>query len=452
MVTIDREPVIRVGLLTGAREASFDLAGSFVNGDGATMPAGSYTARVERGTVKLEGAASVSAQSITLAPAGIDECQFTVRGVTIGIGFHWEREESQKFQGKLIIIPEGDWLTVINELPIEAYLASVISSEMSASSPSELLRAHAIISRSWLLAPLITTTTADAITKPLPSLATADSDELIRWYGREGHHGFDVCADDHCQRYQGISKAFSQSAFDAVRDTRGRLLMYGENICDTRYSKSCGGMTESYSSVWEDQDQPYLKPIYDGPGTEAPGHRMPLSVEANAEDWIAETPLAYCAMPSAELLAAILPGFDQETRDFYRWRVEYSQDELSEILHSRLGVDFGGIHSLVPLERGESGRIIRLKISAERRTLAIGKELEIRRALSRSHLYSSAFVVTSQAGSGSRYPSRFTFIGAGWGHGVGLCQIGAAVMADRGHSHEEILAHYFQNTVLKELY
>ncbi|HXU07498.1 MAG TPA: SpoIID/LytB domain-containing protein [Blastocatellia bacterium] len=452
MVTIDREPVIRVGLLTGAREVSFDLAGSFVCGDRAAMRAGSYTAHLERGTVKLEGAASMSAPSITLAPANIDECQFTVRGVTIGIGFHWEREESQKFQGKLIIIPEGDSLTVINELPIEAYLASVISSEMSASSPSELLRAHAIISRSWLLAPLIRTDATSAEKQQFVNVATADSDELIRWYGRESHSQFDVCADDHCQRYQGISKAFSQSAFDAVRDTRGKLLMYGEEICDTRYSKSCGGMTESYSSVWEDQDQPYLKPIYDGPGSEAPGHRMPLSVEANAEDWIVETPLAYCAMPNAELLAAILPGFDQETRDFYRWRVEYSQDELSEILQSRFGVDFGGIYSLVPLERGESGRIIRLKISGEKRTLAIGKELEIRRALSHSHLYSSAFVVQPQAGSGSKYPLRFTLIGAGWGHGVGLCQIGAAVMADRGHGHEEILAHYFQNTEVKKLY
>jgi stage II sporulation protein D len=452
MVTLDREPVIRVGLLTDARQVSFDLAGSFTNAEATALPQGSYTAQTDQGAIKIEGAATMSAPMIALSPVQFESCQFTARGIKIGIGFHWEREESQQFQGKLIVMPEGNSLTVINELPVEAYLTSVISSEMSASSPVELLRAHAIVSRSWLLAPLLGTNTGDATTEPLPRLAAADSDELIRWYGRESHHHFDVCADDHCQRYQGISKAFSQSAFDAVRDTRGKLLMYGDAICDTRYSKSCGGMTESYSSVWEDQDVPYLKPIYDGPGTEAPGHRMPLSLEANAEDWIAETPLAYCAMPTAELLAGILPGFDQETRDFYRWRVEYSQGELSEILRSRLDVDFGRIHSLVPLERGESGRIIKLKIKGERRTLTIGKELEIRRALSRSHLYSSAFVVRAVTGPASEYPSRFTLIGAGWGHGVGLCQIGAAVMADRGHDHEEILAHYFQNTHVKKLY
>jgi peptidoglycan hydrolase-like amidase len=275
---------------------------------------------------------------------------------------------------------------------------------------------------------------------------------LIRWYGRESHRGFDVCADDHCQRYQGISKAFSRSAFDAVRDTRGKVLVYGGEICDARYSKSCGGMTEVYRAAWEDREVPYLTSVYDVPGSEPSRYRMPLSNEANAEAWITSSPPAYCGMVTPEVLARIVPSFDQETPDSYRWRVEQSQDELSEILRLKLGIDLGRVRALEPLERGESGRIIRLRIVAEKRTLVIGKELEIRRALSRSHLYSSAFVVRATQGHLSDYPARFSLIGAGWGHGVGLCQIGAAAMADRGYSHEEILTHYFKGAELGSLY
>jgi len=450
-VSTSNEPVIKVGLMTTAREVRFSLSGIFRDARGNAFPEGNYVASSENGVVKLHGERTESAQTITLNPSSLDVECFTVSGVKIGLNFHWEREESQRFQGGLTIKADNDGLTLINELPLETYLISVISSEMSASSPPEFLKAHAIVSRSWLIAQLRKRDRGSSKNK-LEQPRTASIDEIIRWYDRESHLDFDVCADDHCQRYQGISKAFSQSAFDAVHDTRGKVLVYGDDVCDARYSKSCGGMTETYSAVWEDEDVPYLKPVYDGPGDEAPGHRLPLSVEVNAEDWITSSPLAYCEMVTADLIGRILPGFDQETRDFYRWEVEYSQEEISELIGARLGIEFGRIRALVPLERGESGRIIKLKIAGEKRTLIIGKELEIRRALSRSHLYSSAFIVQPSREQLSDYPARFKLIGAGWGHGVGLCQIGAAVMADRDHSHEEILDHYFTNAIISKLY
>jgi len=446
-VSNEHEPTIRVGFLTGVKDVKFALAGRFVSNEGDDPIEGDHTARWQDGGVGIDG---VGAQKeIMFSPSDIDSCRFIVHGVKIGINFHWEREESQQFQGALRIVAGADSLTLINELPLEAYLVSVISSEMSASCPPELLRAHAVVSRSWLLAQLRKEATDSA---PAALISEGSDAALIRWYDRENHIGFDVCADDHCQRYQGISKAVSESAFDAVRDTRGKVLVYDGQICDARYSKSCGGMTEVYRAAWEDKDMPYLASVYDVPGSEPSGYRMPLSVEANAAAWITASPPAYCGIVSPELLGRIATSFDKETRDFYRWRVEYSQEELSEILKLRLGVDFGRLRKLEPLERGESGRIVRLKITGEKRTLIIGKELEIRRALSRSHLYSSAFVVRSEQGHLSDYPARFILIGGGWGHGVGLCQIGAAVMADSGHDYEEILSHYFKGAAVQGLY
>lgn len=452
MVTISKEPWIAVGLLTDAEEVKLVLSGPFSAADGAPVIEGAYTARSEGNAIRLDGERAMTAPVININPADFASCQFTVHGIRIGLGFHWERAESQQFQGGLRIQVGTGGLTLINQIPLEAYLVSVISSEMSASCPPELLRAHAIVSRSWLLAQLNRERAAQSPSRSEVVDRTASEDEIIRWYDRESHSDFDVCADDHCQRYQGISKAFSQAAFDAVHDTRGKVLVYGDAICDARYSKSCGGMTEAYSAIWDDQDIPYLKPVFDGPGDEAPGHRLPLSVEVNAEDWIASTPVAYCGVATPELLARVLPGFDQETSDFYRWNVSYTQQEMTDILHARLGFDFGRVHSLLALERGESGRIIRLRIVGEKRTLIIGKELEIRRALSRSHLYSSAFVVDAAREQISDYPALFKLTGAGWGHGVGLCQIGAAVMADRGHAHEEILEHYFRGSTLRNIY
>ena len=456
MIGFEKEPEIKVGLMAGASSARLTLRGRFVNESGEEFGEGDYTASIDGGSIRLDGPRRLMSSSILLAPVDFDSCRITVHDVTIGIDFHWQRKEAQQFQGALRLKPDARGLMLVNELPLESYLVSVISSEMSASCPPELLSAHAIVSRSWLLAQLNASSTLNQPDPDAPASAANESsyaspDEIIRWYDRENHTDFDVCADDHCQRYQGISKAFSEAAFNAVRDTRGKALVWNDKICDARYSKSCGGMTEVFRAAWEDRDVPYLKSVYDGPG-EIRDYPMPLTVEANAEAWIRSSPTAYCNEISADLLARILPGFDQETRDFYRWEVSFSQGELREIIKARLGLDLGRIHSLEPLERGESGRIIRLKIKAERRSFIIGKELEIRRTLSRSHLYSSAFVVQTDGDDAAGYPARFTLKGAGWGHGVGLCQIGAAVMAERGRTRIEILQHYFREASLASLY
>ncbi|MCI0488672.1 MAG: SpoIID/LytB domain-containing protein [Blastocatellia bacterium] len=465
MTGIKSEPSIRVGLVTGARAARVTLQGRFTDANGKSFTEGDYTATAENGAITLYGERQVRAHSLRFSAEDFDACRFTVHDVTIGIDFHWERKESQSFQGTLELRAGEEGLIVINELPLEAYLVSVISSEMSASCPAELLRAHAIVARGWLLAQLRGSRVAGeqgsrgagergfehSNASTIHHASRVTPAEIIRWYDRENHAEFDVCADDHCQRYQGISKAFSQAAFDAVRETRGKALMSEGEICDARYSKSCGGMTEVYSAAWEDRDVPYLASIYDGAG-EPTGYSMPLTVESNAEVWITSSPEAYCNAASGELLARILTGFDQETQDFYRWEVSYSGDELSEIIEARLGLGLGRIIALEPLERGRSGRIIRLRISGEKESVIIGKELEIRRALARSHLYSSAFVVRSEQYPETGFIECVRLVGAGWGHGVGMCQIGAAVMADLGRGHEEILAHYFLNAKLSALY
>lgn len=446
MIDLKSEPLIKVGLMTGAKTARVSLSGGFILNGGERVPDGDYIATFDDGAIGLEGPARLRAGMLSLSPINFDNSRFIVHDITIGIDFHWQRKEAQHFQGTLLIIAGPDGLAIINELPLEAYLVSVISSEMSATCPPEALRAHAIISRSWLLAQLNNPVEqADKIT------IQSDRLEIIKWYGRENHAGFDVCADDHCQRYQGISKAFSEAAFGAIRDTCGHVLVFEDEVCDARYSKSCGGMTELYSAAWEDKNVPYLAAVYDGE-TDLRGYDLPLTAEANAERWIASKPEAYCNTDSAEFLARILPGFDQETLDFYRWEVVYSEEELREILLSRAGLDVGRITGLEPVKRGESGRIVKLKITGERGAVTIGKELEIRRALSRSHLYSSAFVVETEKDEATGLAGRFRLRGAGWGHGVGLCQIGAAVMADLGRDHAEILAHYFRGAALKTLY
>ena len=314
---------------------------------------------------------------------------------------------------------------MINDVSLEEYVTSVISSEMSASCPLEMLKAHAVISRSWLWFP--------KANPPRPwkeQSRNVDSREVLRSYGREAHADFDVCADDHCQRYQGITKAFSPAAAEAVRATTGEFLRYHGAICDARFSKSCGGITERYAVAWEDEDVPYLESVYDG------------AAQPNVHDsetWIRSNPPAYCNTDDSELLSRVLPGFDQETRDFYRWRVSYTGKELGDLIRSRIAADLGPIRNMQALARGASGRIYRLKIIGERDYIIIGKELEIRRALSPTHLYSSAFVVDKESG-------RFVLRGAGWGHGVGLCQIGAAVMANAGTNYAEILRHYYRGT------
>ncbi|MEK6300980.1 MAG: SpoIID/LytB domain-containing protein [Acidobacteriota bacterium] len=454
-MSLNQEPLLRVGLISGAsaaRTLKLTLAGRYRASNGEVLERGDYIASVDGASIRLEGGSAINAAQWTLEPIDFEASRATVHGITIGVGFHWERNEPQDFQGSLVLIPQSDRLLVVNELPLEAYLVSVISSEMSASAPGELLRAHAIVSRSWLLAQTTNRSqTSNALQDESAAEVRSSQTEMIRWWDRENHADFDVCADDHCQRYQGISKAYSKSAFEAVRDTRGKVLMWGDEICDARYSKSCGGMTDEFRAAWEDRDVPYLRASYDGEG-EMAGGPLPLTVESNAGEWIRSKPAAFCNTDSVELLARILPGFDQETRDFYRWEVEYSNDELSKIILDRAGLDLGRLVSLEAIERGKSSRIVRLKIAGEKETVVIGKELQIRRVLSRSHLYSSAFVVEQVSDSSSNYPKRFRLIGAGWGHGVGLCQIGAAVMAECGYSYERILSHYFRGTDERTLY
>jgi SpoIID/LytB domain protein len=394
---------ISVGLIEARPEIEVELLGAFTDAAGQTYKPGHYR----------------FASEIALTPAAQSAGAFALNDVTIGIGFHWERQERQVFRGGLRVIARAGGLTVINDVPLEEYVTSVISSEMSASCPLELLKAHAVISRSWLLS-------SENLLSTQAGQRTAH--EIVRWYGREAHPDFDVCADDHCQRYQGITKAFSDAASEAVNATRGEFLYYGDAICDARFSKCCGAVTEKYSTAWDDREVPYLQSVYDG---DTPANSF------TSESLIRSEPPAYCNTRDKDLLARILPGFDQETQDFYRWRVEYSPEEVTDLVKARLGVDVGTIRNLEPLDRGPSGRIYRLKITGDRDYIVIGKELEIRRALSRSHLYSSAFVVDVEKG-------RFVLRGAGWGHGVGLCQIGAAMMASEGKGYQEILTHYYR--------
>jgi SpoIID/LytB domain protein len=364
--------------------------------------------------------------------------------VTIGRQFHWEKREDQAFLGNLIFLPRQDGtIAAVNEIPLEDYLESVISSEMNPSAPMEFLKLHAILSRSWLLAALERKKRKER--SPSAPKIPAEG-ELIRWYEREDHDLFDVCADDHCQRYQGTRKIPSGPALKAVQETFGRVIMYRDEICDARYSKACGGLTEGFDTAWEDKEVPYLKSIPD-----APALHPPIRTEEEAERWILSSPEAYCRAEGEDLLEKILPPSDRQTKSFFRWKVEYSGRELEEILRAKSGLEFGELQEIVPLRRGPSGRILRLKIVGSKKTLVVGKELEIRRWLSRSHLYSSAFLVRVKHGPRGQ-AEHFTLHGAGWGHGVGLCQIGAAVMAARGFSAEEILKHYFRGTEIKKIY
>lgn len=402
---------VSVGLIEGRSAVEVELTGRFTDTSGKPYSSGRYSFTSE----------------VTLSPLDPATCAFALNDMTIGLGFHWERKERQIFRGAFRVIKRDGGLTVINDVPLEDYVTSVISSEMSASCPIELLKAHAVISRSWLWFPKA---------NPLPSArtpsASLDSHEILRWYGREAHPDFDVCADDHCQRYQGITKAFSPAAAEAVRATAGEFLRYNGAVCDARFSKCCGGITERYATAWEDEAIPYLESIYDGTAQ---------SRSNSPESWIRSSPPAYCNTGDSELLSRVLPDFDQETRDFYRWRVAYTPEELADLIRSRLGADLGPIRDMQALARGPSGRIYRLMVTGERDYLIIGKELEIRRALSRTHLYSSAFVI-------NREPGRFVLRGAGWGHGVGLCQIGAAVIAHEGKTYTEILQHYYHRTTV----
>jgi len=371
-----------------------------------------------------------------------DNASFTLKDVIIGVNFHWERKEDQRFQGSLKFIVEGDLLTAVNILSVENYLISVISSEMSSSASLELLKAHAVISRSWLLAQIEKNKIISAENQTYSTFTETD-DERIRWYDREDHTNFDVCADDHCQRYQGISRAFEniEQVRDAVGSTSGEILLYDEKICDARYHKCCGGMLEDFQTCWEDVEHPYLVRVRDAETDEG----FDLTNEAQAVKWINERPEAYCNTTDAKILSQVLNNYDQETTDFYRWKVEYSQAELSDLIRERSGIDFGDIVDLIPVQRGPSARLFKLKVVGTKKTMIIGKELEIRRILSKSHLYSSGFYVEKSG-------DKFILHGTGWGHGAGLCQIGAAVMGEKGFKYDKILTHYYVDAEIKKLY
>lgn len=436
------KPYINVGIVTG-KEISFTLNGKYLTQEGEVITRKLKASATGNGEISL---GTKKIESIELTPED-NNCSFTLHNVTIGISYHWERQEEQTFTGKLKLITDGDNVIAINILPVEDYLVSVISSEMSATSSLEFLKSHAVISRSWLLAQ-IENRDRKNIHKSSQQNSTKDENCIIRWYDREDHKLFDVCADDHCQRYQGITKASNPSVAKAVKETEGMVLMYSDEICDARFSKCCGGISETFDTCWEDKDYPYLQPVIDNSeNNDIPG----LSIEENAEKWIRTTPAAFCNTHDEKVLKQILNNYDQETTDFYRWKVKYSQKEISELIHRKTGIEFGDIKDLIPMQRGKSGRISRLKIVGTLRTVTIGKELEIRRALSESHLFSSAFVVDKTEVAGS-VPSEFTITGAGWGHGVGLCQIGAAMMGEKGYSYDKILLHYYRNAEIKKVY
>lgn len=424
------------------------MKGTFTTPSISSGVHGACTARCLGSGVMLEsdGRMLATAAEIVLTPEHPED-SFIITNVLIGIQFHWQRAEDQEFLGSMKLVCADDDVVAINIIDIERYLISVISSEMSASGSLALLKAHAVASRSWLLAQL---DRARASSNVARRVEAESATERIRWYDREEHELFDVCADDHCQRYQGITRASTPAVRRAVEETCGVVLTYGGAICDARFSKCCGGVTEEFHNVWEAIRIPYLSSVVDG-NSEHPVRALDLHDERHADRWIRSVPPAYCNTSERTILSQVLVDYDRETTAFYRWTVEYTQEHLAELIHRRSGVDFGAIVSLQPVERGASGRLVRLRIRGTKRTMVIGKELEIRRTLSPSHLYSSAFVVDALEPRDG-IPSRFVLHGAGWGHGVGLCQIGAAVMGERGFSHEQILAHYFPSTKLDKLY
>ena len=434
-------PRVKVGIMNEP-EVNFVLFGEYRLADGTIVTGEQHAEVTAEGQVAWNGTV---ADVVTFEPS--ENGFFELKGVTIGVNFHWERKEDQRFSGALHLIVENGKLTAVNVLPVEDYLLSVISSEMSATASLELLKAHAVISRSWLLAQIDKNKKLAQSSEQYTAVEQTD-DEYIRWYDREDHVNFDVCADDHCQRYQGITRQSTERVRDAIKATWGEVLTYGGELCDARFSKCCGGVYEEFENCWEPKHYDYLEARRDG---EDEMNFPDLTKEAAAEEWILTSPKAFCNTTDKQILSQVLNNYDQETTDFYRWTVEYTQEELAALILKRSGVDYGQILDLQPVARGTSGRLYKLKIVGTKKTLTIGKELEIRRTLSPSHLYSSAFIVERHDVTDG-VPGKFVLRGAGWGHGVGLCQIGAAVMGEKGHNYKEILLHYFINANITTLY
>lgn len=437
-----KEPEISVGIVN-AQEIHFTLNGHFfAKGESVC---GNQLVAFQEGGILWNGNLY---RELTFTPQE-EANSFSLYDVTIGINFHWERQETQIFTGTLKFVVDEGKITAINQLPVEDYLTSVISSEMSATSSLELLKAHAVVSRSWLFAQIEKRKAMSEKGDGFFSFVKT-KEEYIRWYDREDHTIFDVCADDHCQRYQGITRASNPDVAEAVRATRGQLLMYDNKVCDARFSKCCGGATEEFEYCWEDKHYPYLTTVRDA--EEGENRPLPdLTDEKTAEYWIRKAPTSFCDTHDRKVLSQILNNYDQETTDFYRWHVRYTQEELAELIRVNTKTDYGNIIDLIPVQRGKSGRICKLKIVGTLKTLTIGKELEIRRTLSTSHLFSSAFVV-DKGEVKDGIPQWFLLSGAGWGHGVGLCQIGAAVMGEKGYKYDEILLHYYKGADIRRFY
>ena len=429
-----QQPKIRVGIMA-SKEIRFCLNDSYT--DGRNYFEGEMKISATGGKLNWNG---ILVDSLTLKP-NEHGSTFTLHDVTIGIGFHWERNEEQTFPGQLKFIVEDGLVRAINILPVEDYLTSVISSEMKPTATKEFLKAHAVISRSWVLAQLRSPYhKADAAT---PVTNDHILNRIIKWYDHDQHTLFDVCADDHCQRYQGRTRIISAAAQTAVQETFGQTLVHEGHLCDARFSKCCGGVTEQFETCWQDEHKPYLVALRDSSINE--GALPDLSIEENAREWILSEPKSFCNSADANILSESLNGYDLETPDYYRWTVQYTTAQVSDIFRRKSGLDIGDIVDLRPVKRGPSGRIYELEIEGTKQTVTIGKELEIRRTLSESHLFSSAFIV-------EKTQDGFILKGAGWGHGVGLCQIGAAVMAAKGYTYREILQHYYPETTLGRFY
>ena len=443
-----REKIISVGILA-ATKIEFVFSGIFTDKNKNNF-SGHQIAMLVNGKIWFN---NLSTDELDFDPISSD-ATFDLIDVVIGINFHWERKENQRFKGSLKLIVENGKLMAINKIGVEEYLTSVISSEMNATASDELLKAHAVISRSWLLCPLQESRIKNQKQRTKTEFKTLNSELSIvnytKWYERDAHTHYDVCADDHCQRYQGITRTTTKAVEKAIKATHGEVLMYENEICDARFSKSCGGASENFENCWSPKHYSYLSKVIDNP-TEPEGFQQALTVEVNAQKWIRHSPEAFCNTTNKNVLAQVLNNYDQETNDFYRWKVEYSQSEISELLMRRSGIDFGEIIDLVPVKRGESARLVELKIIGTKNSITVGKELEIRKWLSNSHLYSSAFVVDKYELENG-IPHKFVLTGAGWGHGVGLCQIGAAVMGESGYLYDQILLHYFRGAEIKRIY
>jgi len=443
-------PRIEVGIMK-AGKIRFSLDGNFRIGGREVLLNGDAEAELVDGSISLSYNESCHTfgDMLILEPVDPEAGRFSLQDVVIGIGFHWEQKEEQEFQGSLKLMVDRGEIQVVNVISVEDYLISVISSEMRGDSSPDLLRAHTIISRSWLLAQI----------QKQDQLAGSDAsyelehrtkEEYIRWYDREDHDIFHVCADDHCQRYQGTTRSHNPEVVKAVNETAGEVLEYEGRICDARFSKCCGGVVEEFQYNWEPVIHPYLKRVEDHPDAEST-HFPDLKIEENAVAFIRSSPEAFCNTNDAALLRQVLNDYDQSSSDFFRWEQRYSQEEIASLVEEKSGIAFGHILDLIPVERGESGRLVKMKIVGSRKTLTVGKELEIRRWLSSSHLYSSAFIVEKEQ-MNNGVPGAFLLRGAGWGHGVGLCQIGAAVMASKGYSHTAILKHYFIDAIIEKRY